>query len=71
MWNWDEYVEKDETEYADPLKSDSIYSLYQSVAGYVEPVWDAAPEVQETIVRQFMETQLLPLLLGKSESESL
>jgi len=53
-------------EYPDSVKSDVLYSLYRSVAGFAEPVWDAAPEAQEAMVRQFVETQLLPLLLGKS-----
>ena len=64
---WGEYAEKDEAEHPDVITADDIYSLYQSVARFADPVWDAAPELQEARVRQFVETQLLPLLLGKNE----
>ncbi len=63
---WAEYAANDELEHPDSVNSASLYSLYQSIAGFAEPVWDAAPEAQEAMVRQFVETQLLPLLLGKS-----
>ena len=63
---WAEHVANDEVEHPDSVKSDALYSLYQSVAGFAEPVWDTAPETQRAMVRQFVETQLMPLLLGKS-----
>ena len=63
---WAEYVANDEVEHPDSVKSDALHSLYQSVVGFAEPVWDAAPDAQKLVVRQFVETQLLPLLLGKS-----
>ncbi len=64
---WGEYVERDEAEHGDGVKSAEIYSLYQSVAKFADPYWDAAPEVQETAARQFVESRLLPLLMGKKQ----
>lgn len=63
---WAEYAANDEVEHPDSVKSDALYSLYQSVAGFADPVWDAAPEAKEAMVRLFVETRLLPLLLGRS-----
>jgi len=34
---------------------------------FAKPYWDAAPEVQEMAVRHFVDTRLLPLLLGKAK----
>ena len=62
---WGEYVEKDETAHPDDVSSADIYDTYQSVAGFSEPYWEASPEVQEMAVRHFVDTRLLPLLLGK------
>lgn len=64
---WGEYVEKDEAEHGDDVKSGDIYSAYQSVAQFAEPYWDASPEVQEMAVRHFVDTRILPLLLGKTK----
>lgn len=62
---WGEYVEKDETQHPDGVKSDDIYAAYQAVAQFAEPYWDAGPEVQEMAARHFVDTRILPLLLGK------
>lgn len=62
---WGEYVEKDEAEHRDGVSSADIYHAYQSIAEFAEPYWEAAPEVQEMAVRHFVDTRLLPLLLGK------
>lgn len=64
---WGEYVEKDEAEHPDRVLSANLYDAYQSVAAFAEPYWDAAPEVQEMAVRHFVDTRLLPLLLGKAK----
>ena len=64
---WGEYVEKDEAEHPDCVNSASVYDLYQSVAQFAEPYWDAPLDAQETAARQFLETRLLPLLLGKAK----
>ena len=64
---WGEYVEKDETEHGDSVKASDIYAAYQSVAGFAEPFWESTPEVQEMAVRHFVDTRLLPLLLGKAK----
>ena len=61
---WGEYVEQDETEHPDGIRSADIYEAYQSATTFAEPYWDAAPEVQEMAVRHFVDTRLLPLLLG-------
>ena len=61
---WGEYVEQDEAEHPDGVQSADIYAAYQSVATFAEPYWEAAPEVQEMAVRHFVDTRLLPLLLG-------
>ena len=58
-------MEKDEAEHSDGVQSADIYDAYQSVATFAEPYRDAAPEVQEMAVRHFVDTRLLPLLLGK------
>ena len=63
---WGEYVEKDEAEHPDGIKSADIYDAYQSIATFAEPYWDAAPAAQEMAVRHFLDTHLLPLLLSKS-----
>lgn len=60
-----EYVEKDESAHPDGVQSADIYDAYQSIAAFAEPYWDAAPEVQEMAARHFVNTRLLPLLLGK------
>ncbi len=65
MAGWGEYVEKDEAEHPDTVSSADIYDAYQSVATFAEPYWAPAPEVQEMAVRHFVDTRLLPLLLGK------
>jgi hypothetical protein len=65
MAGWGEYVEKDEAEHHDTVSSADVYDAYQSVATFAEPYWDSAPEVQEMAVRHFVDTRLLPLLLGK------
>ncbi|MBV9851623.1 MAG: hypothetical protein JO250_18290, partial [Armatimonadetes bacterium] len=65
---WGEYVEGDEAEHGDGVKAADIYAAYQSVAEFAEPFWDASPEVQEMAVRHFVDTRLLPLLLGKLKS---
>lgn len=62
---WGEYVEQDETEHPDGVQSADIYAAYQAVATFAEPYWDSAPEVQEMAVRHFVDTRLLPLLLGE------
>ena len=62
---WGEYVEKDETEHEDGVKAADIYVAYQSVAGFAEPFWESTSEVQEMAVRHFVDTRLLPLILGK------
>lgn len=62
---WGEYVENDETGHPDGVQSADIYDAYQSVATFAESYWDAAPEAQEMAVRHFVDTRLLPLLLGK------
>jgi len=64
---WGEYVEKDEAEHPDGVGSADIYDAYQSIATFAEPYWDAAPEVQEMAARHFVDTRLLPLLLGKAK----
>ena len=64
---WGEYVEKDEAEHPDHVLSADLYDTYQSVAAFAEPYWDGAPEVQEMAVRHFVDTRLLPLLLGKAK----
>jgi len=64
---WGEYVEKDETEHQDRVSSADIYHAYQSIAEFAEPYWEADPEVQEMAVRHFVDTRLLPLLLGKAK----
>jgi len=64
---WGEYVEKDEAEHRDSVSSSDIYHAYQSIAEFAEPYWDAAPEVQEMAARHFVDTRLLPLLLGKAK----
>jgi len=64
---WGEYVEKDEAEHRDSVSSADIYHVYQSIAEFAEPYWDAAPEVQEMAARHFVDTRLLPLLLGKAK----
>ena len=64
---WGEYVEKDEAEHRDGVSSADIYHAYQSIAEFAEPYWEAAPEVQEMAVRHFVDTRLLPLLLGKAK----
>ena len=64
---WGEYVEKNEAEHPDVVEADAIYDLYQSVAQFAEPYWDAPQEAQEKAARQFVETRLLPLLLGKAK----
>ncbi len=61
---WGEYVEQDETEHPDGIQSADIYQAYHLAATFAEPYWNAAPEVQEMAVRQFVDTRLLPLLLG-------
>lgn len=68
MLGWGEYVEKDEAAHPDGVSSADIYDAYQSVAGFAEPYWEASPEVQEMAVRHFVDTRLLPLLLGKVKS---
>ncbi len=65
---WGEYVEQNEAEHPDGVQSADIYAAYQSVATFAEPCWDAAPEVQEMAVCHFVDTRLLPLLLGKAKS---
>ena len=65
---WGEYVEKDETQHPDGVKSGDIYAAYQAVAQFAEPYWDAEPEVQELAALRFVETRILPLLLGKPAS---
>lgn len=64
---WGEYVERDEAEHRDGVSSADIYDAYQSIAEFAEPYWDAAPEVQEMAARHFVDTRLLPLLLGKAK----
>ena len=64
---WGEYVEKDEAEHPDGVQSADLYDAHQSIASFAEPYWDAAPEVQEMTVRHFVDTRLLPLLLGKAK----
>ena len=64
---WGEYVEKDEAQHRDSVSSADIYRAYQSIAEFAEPHWDAAPEVQEMAARHFVDTRLLPLLLGKAK----
>ena len=61
---WDEYVEKDEAEHPDAIQSGNIYNMHQAIATFAEPYWDAAPEAQEMAARHFVDTRLLPLLLG-------
>jgi len=63
---WGEYVEQTETEFGDTVNSGSIYALYQSVAEFAEPYWEASQEKQEQAVREFVETRIIPVLLGKS-----
>ncbi len=62
---WGEYVEKDEAEHRDGVSSADIYHACQSITEFAEPYREAAPEVQEMAVRHFVDTRLLPLLLGK------
>lgn len=64
---WGECVEKDEAEHPDSVGSADIYDTYQFTATFAEPYWDTALEVQEMAVRHFVDTRLLPLLLGKSK----
>ncbi len=64
---WGEYVEKDEAGHRDSVSSADIYRAYQSIAEFAEPYCDAAPEVQEMAARHFVDTRLLPLLLGKAK----
>ncbi len=64
---WGKYVEKDEVKHPDGVRSADIYDAYQSIATFAEPYWDAAPEVQEMAARHFVDTRLLPLLLGKTK----
>ena len=61
---WGEYAEKDEAEHPDSIQSAALYDAHQAVAAFAEPYWDAALEVQEMAVRHFVDTRLLPLLLG-------
>ena len=65
---WGEYVENDEAEHPDGVQSSDIYDAYQSIATFAEPYWDADPRTQEMAVRRFVDTRLLPLLFGKSNS---
>lgn len=64
---WAEYIEKDEAMHPDVVGSADIYAAYQSIATFAEPYWDAAPEVQEMAARHFVDTRLLPLLLGQTD----
>ncbi len=64
---WGEYVEKDEVDPPDGVRSADLYDAHQSIAAFAEPYWDAAPEVQEMAVRHFVDTRLLSLLLGKAK----
>lgn len=64
---WAEYIEGDEADTADTVKAAEVYAAHQSIAEFAEPYWDAAPEVQEMAVRHFVDTRLLPLLLGKTK----
>lgn len=61
---WAEYAEKDEAEHTDTIPAAAIYNAYSAVDEFAEPYWDAAPEVQEMAVRHFIDTRILPLLLG-------
>ncbi len=67
MIGWGEWVEKDEGEHHDLVSASDIYDGYQAVAGFAEPYWQSSPEVQEMAVRHFVDTRLLPLLLGKTK----
>ena len=65
MIGWGGWVERDEAEHPDRVTASDLYDAHQSVAGFAEPYWEASPEVQEMAVRHFVDTRLLPLLLGK------
>lgn len=65
---WAQYVEGDEADHSDMVKAADVYESYQSIAEFAGPYWDAAPEVQEMAVRHFVDTRLLPLLLGKAKA---
>ena len=62
---WGEWVEGTEAEYSDTVTSKDIYTAYQSVAEFAESYWDTSPERQEQAVREFVETRIMPLLLGR------
>lgn len=64
---WGEYVDKETAEQGDSVKSEDIYAAYQAAAQFAEPYWDGGLEVQEMAVRHFMDTRILPLLLGKTK----
>jgi hypothetical protein len=66
---WGEYVEKTEEDFSDSVKAEEIYEVYQSVAEFAEPYWDASQEAQEQALRTFIDTRLLPLLLGSRMQE--
>ncbi len=67
MLGWAEYTERDEAEHGDKVQSSDIYEAYSSVAEFAEPYWDAPRQVQEMAVHHFMDTRILPLLLGKTK----
>lgn len=67
---WGEYVEKETAEQGDSVKCEDIYAAYQAAAQFAKPYWDAGPEVQEMAVRHFVDTRLLPLLLGKIKPQT-